>query len=99
MKKHILRAVVLSIGATVPSAVAAQSAAASGRDNDTLAIMLRQVDVLANRATKKTPVAFTNVPKSVLTANNDGRDMTYLLSMTPSVTVSSDAGAGTGYTA
>ncbi len=87
------------MGAAVPAVVAAQSASAGEVDSDTLAIMLKQVDVLANRATVKTPVAFTNVPKRVLTAYNDGRDMTYLLSMTPSVTVSSDAGAGTGYTA
>ena len=85
------------MGAAVPAVVAAQSASAGEVDSDTLAIMLKQVDVLANRATVKTPVAFTNVPKRVLTAYNDGRDMTYLLSMTPSVTVSSDAGAHQRY--
>lgn len=98
MKKNILRAAVTAIVAAAPVAGVAQTASAGEKASDTLAIMLKQVDVLANRATAKTPVAFTNVPKKVLTANNDGRDMTYLLSMTPSVTVSSDAGAGMGYT-
>ncbi len=61
-------------------------------------VTLAQIEVLGNRATAKTPVAFTNLKKSELTASNDGRDMTYLLQMTPSVVASSDAGAGMGYT-
>ena len=64
----------------------------------TSSVTLRQIEVVGNRATAKTPVAFTNIRKSELTRANDGRDMTYLLQMTPSVTVSSDAGAGVGYT-
>ena len=68
-------------------------------DGDSMSVVLNQVDVVANRADSKTPVAYTNIGKRQLTANNDGRDMTYLLNMTPSVTVSSDAGGGMGYTA
>ncbi len=75
------------------------AASVDSMEQDSMAVVLNQVDVVANRATSKTPVAFTNVGKQELTANNDGRDMTYLLSMTPSVTISSDAGAGMGYTA
>ena len=82
------------MGAAVPAVVAAQSASAGEVDSDTLAIMLKQVDVLANRATVKTPVAFTNVPKRVLTAYNDGRDMTYLLSMTPERAQATQPGVG-----
>lgn len=99
-KSNSLRAVAAL--ATAFSAVAAQAIpeadARATAQADTSAILLQQVYVVANRATAKTPVAFTNVPKSVLTANNNGQDITYLLSGTPSVTVTSDAGMGTGYT-
>lgn len=96
----MLRTVTLLVaGAAVQGAGAAQAVAAVAGESDSLAVVLGQVDVVANRATSKTPVAFTNVSKKELTANNDGRDMTYLLGMTPSVTVSSDAGGGIGYTA
>ncbi|MDE6367456.1 MAG: TonB-dependent receptor plug domain-containing protein, partial [Muribaculaceae bacterium] len=65
---------------------------------DSLLVNLESIEVSANRADVKTPVAFTNVSKAKLQRANDGRDMTYLLSMTPSVVVTSDAGAGMGYT-
>ncbi|MDE6229284.1 MAG: TonB-dependent receptor plug domain-containing protein, partial [Muribaculaceae bacterium] len=65
---------------------------------DTAAIKLRTVEVSANRADRRTPVAFTNVSKEQLLRANDGRDMTYLLSATPSVVSTSDAGMGMGYT-
>ena len=65
---------------------------------DTVSTELKEVEIVANRATQKTPVAFTNVSKRELTKHNTGRDMTYLLQLTPSVTVTSDAGAGMGYT-
>ena len=67
-------------------------------ENDTLStVVLNQIEVTANRATAKTPVAFTNVTKRELLRHNDGRDLTYLIQSTPSVTVTSDAGAGVGY--
>lgn len=97
MKKVILRtAALLVVGAAVQVVGAKQTTAGEA---DSLAVVLNQVDVVANRATAKTPIAFTNVSKKELMASNDGRDMTYLLGMTPSVTVSSDAGGGIGYTA
>lgn len=65
---------------------------------DSVSVQLRQVEVMANRADRKTPVAFTNVSKADLLKANDGRDITMLLSSTPSVLSSSDAGAGMGYT-
>lgn len=60
-------------------------------------ISLHEVEVVTNRATVKTPVAFTNVSRAQIAMQNDGRDMPYLLSMVPSVIMSSDAGAGVGY--
>ena len=66
---------------------------------DTLkSVELQEVEVKATRATKKTPMAFTNMDKEQLKAVNFGQDVPYLLSLTPSVTMTSDAGNGIGYT-
>ena len=66
---------------------------------DTLkSVELQEVEVMATRATKKTPMAFTNMNKEQLKAVNFGQDIPYLLSLTPSVTMTSDAGNGIGYT-
>lgn len=94
MKKMILP---VTLAAAWASTIAVDAHVAVNED-DSLNVALTQVEVVANRATKKTPVAFTNVTKEELTRNNDGRDMTYLLQSTPSVTVTSDAGGGMGYT-
>ncbi|MDE7413559.1 MAG: TonB-dependent receptor [Muribaculaceae bacterium] len=75
-----------------------QAAEAQSELNDTLATLLNELEVFANRATAKTPVAFTNLSKEKLLEHNDGRDITHLLQATPSVITTSDAGAGIGYT-
>ena len=59
---------------------------------------LQEVQVVGIRATRKTPVAFTDMNKEQLKAVNFGQDVPYLLSLTPSVTMTSDAGNGIGYT-
>lgn len=60
-------------------------------------INLDNVEIVANRADEKTPVAYTNVSKKQIERVNDGRDIPFLLNMTPSVITTSDAGAGMGY--
>lgn len=66
---------------------------------DTLeSVKLQEISVVATRATEKTPVAFTHVTSEELAKKNFGQDLPYLLSMTPSVITTSDAGAGIGYT-
>ena len=57
-----------------------------------------EVQVIATRATNTTPVAFTNVTKEQIKKVNFGKDLPEVLSMTPSVVTTSDAGAGVGYT-
>ena len=80
--------------ASWPMVLAAETA-----DTDSLhSVVLNQLEVVANRATATTPVAFSNVSKRELLRHNDGRDITFLLQNTPSVTLTSDAGAGMGYT-
>jgi len=57
-----------------------------------------EVTVTATRVTARSAVAYTNVDRAELEKNNLGTDLPYLLSMTPSVVVTSDAGTGIGYT-
>ena len=59
---------------------------------------LNELTVVSTRATAKTPIAFTNLDKGQISELNHGKDLAYLISLTPSVTMSSDAGAGIGYT-
>ena len=60
--------------------------------------ILSEVNVNALRAGEKTPVAFTNISKTEIEKGNLGRDLHYIISLTPSVVTTSDAGAGIGYT-
>ena len=67
--------------------------------SDTLrSVELQEVSVIASRASSSTPIAFTNVTSDELAKHNTGQDLPYLLSTTPSVITTSDAGAGIGYT-
>ena len=67
--------------------------------NDSLKqVNLQEVEIVSTRATAKTPMAFTNISKDQISKQNSGVDIPYLLSLTPSVLTTSDAGAGIGYT-
>ena len=57
-----------------------------------------EVQVMGTRATATTPVAYSNVTKEQLRKVNLGKDLPEILSMTPSLVTTSDAGAGIGYT-
>lgn len=59
---------------------------------------LQNVQVLSTRATNTTPMAFKNFDKEQIGEVNFGQDIPFLLSLTPSVTITSDAGNGIGYT-
>ncbi len=63
-------------------------------------ILLPISTVTANplRADENTPMTYYNMDKEELEANNLGQDLPYLLQMTPSTVVTSDAGTGIGYT-
>ena len=97
MKKSFI-AVALA-GIAVPQCAQAEKRAESNVPVDTTKIVeLQDVQVISTRASKNTPMAYTNMSKEQIKALNHGKDVPYLLSMTPSVTYSSDAGAGIGYT-
>ena len=68
--------------------------------NDSLIIQttLDEVNVNAIRANEKTPIAYTNLELEEIEKNNFGQDLPYIISLTPSVVTTSDAGTGIGYT-
>ena len=88
MKKTIILAATIACGSML--------ATAQQQASDTL--HLKEVEVLATRASSNTPVAYTNVSKRQIEANNHGLDMPQLLQFTPGMLTTSDAGAGVGYT-
>lgn len=61
-------------------------------------VNLKGIEVVSTRATNNTPVAFTNISKKDLKRRNSGKDLPYLLSLSPSIITTSDAGTGIGYT-
>jgi iron complex outermembrane receptor protein len=68
-------------------------------NNDSVLIRhLQEVEIVSSRAGEKTPVAHSNMSKQEIEAYNFGQDIPFLLSLTPSVIVTSDAGTGIGYT-
>ena len=74
------------------------SLAQAPTDSVQIKLKLDEVNVDALRANEKTPMTFTNLSKDEIEAQNLGQDLPYLLSTTPSVVTTSDAGAGVGYT-
>lgn len=56
------------------------------------------VVISGTRATRYTPTTFSKITAEELAENNLGKDLPYLLELTPSVVASSDGGNGTGYT-
>ncbi|MFI5136386.1 MAG: TonB-dependent receptor [Sphingobacteriales bacterium] len=61
-------------------------------------LFTEDVTVTATRATENSPTAFTDLNKKDIDKNNTGRGFEYLLEQTPSTVVTSNAGAGVGYT-
>jgi iron complex outermembrane receptor protein len=60
--------------------------------------LTEEVTVSSTRAAENSPTAFTNLNKKDIEKNNSGRGFEYLLEQTPSTVVTSNAGAGVGYT-
>ena len=61
--------------------------------------MADEVIVYGTRANSKFPMAYTNIDKNDLQRMNTGNDITYMLSQSPSIVATSEAGIGIGYTA
>ncbi|RRD80200.1 TonB-dependent receptor [Alloprevotella sp. OH1205_COT-284] len=77
----------------------AAATAVSAQGVDTIRVnILGEAQVVTNRATKKSPIAYSNLDKAALERINHGQDIPFLLSTLPSVVATSDAGTGIGYT-
>lgn len=57
-----------------------------------------EISVVANRAGEKEPVTHDNLYAAEINRRDFGQDMPYIIENSPSVVISSDAGAGIGYT-
>lgn len=85
----------LLLGCVLTAAPAfAQSTDSKPRD-----MRVGEAQVVSNRATSRTPIAYSNVGKEEIEARNFGQDIPMLLSTLPGVVATSDAGNGIGYTA
>ncbi len=71
---------------------------ASAQNQDSLFMDIEEVQVISTRANSKTPVAYSHMEKEQIEEVNHGKDIPTILNMLPSVTTSSDAGTGIGYT-
>ena len=91
MKKNLLIATLIASGANVAMAENAVVDTLTNYD-------LQAAEVTATRATRTTPIAYTNLDKKEIAKKNFGQDLTYLLLGTPSLITTSDAGTGIGYT-
>jgi len=61
-------------------------------------VMEDEIIIKSTRAGEKTPSTHQNISKTEITKMNTGVDIPYIIEQTPSVVVTSDAGAGIGYT-
>ncbi len=62
------------------------------------AFLADEIVVRATRASANAAATFKNIDKETIAKNNFGQDLPFLLDNTPGVVVTSDAGAGVGYT-
>jgi iron complex outermembrane receptor protein len=60
--------------------------------------LIEEVSVIGIRATPNTPTTHSEINQKEIEASNYGQDLPYLLNSMPSTVVTSDAGAGVGYT-
>ena len=65
-------------------------------ENDS--VLIQQVDVVATRATKTTPIAHSNLSRNEIEEQNYGEDIPSLLKNLPSVVIASESGTGIGST-
>lgn len=63
-----------------------------------LTFLANEIIVSATRASANSATTFKNIDKETIAKNNFGQDLPFLLDNTPGVVVTSDAGAGVGYT-
>jgi iron complex outermembrane receptor protein len=88
----------LAAACLLPGICSAQSEAADSSLVNGAPTPLSPVEVRAIRASSDAPFAKTEISGAALQKANLGQDLPFLLQYTPSAVVTSDAGAGVGYT-
>ena len=69
------------------------------QENDSVRMVkLQEVEVVATRAQKTMPVAFSNLKKATIQKNNFGLDIPSVLALTPSMIATNETGIGIGAT-
>ncbi|HOJ66440.1 MAG TPA: TonB-dependent receptor [Paludibacteraceae bacterium] len=63
-----------------------------------ISIEIDEITVTSLRANERSPIAYSEIKKEEIESRNLGQDIPYLLALTPSFIVTSDAGNGVGYT-
>jgi iron complex outermembrane receptor protein len=61
-------------------------------------ITLDEIIVKSTRASSKSATTYKNISRAEIGENNFGQDLPFILNNTPGVVITSDAGAGVGYT-
>lgn len=93
---------IVGLSVMVLSALSSAVTTAQANNNepvDTLKnYQLQGVQVVSTRADNKTPMAFSTLSQQDIKKVNFGLDLPYVLALTPSITTTSDAGNGIGYT-
>ncbi|WP_256002453.1 TonB-dependent receptor [Pedobacter deserti] len=92
MKRLAIALIVLA-----PFAVNAQSKPDLKKRKDS-AVVLNEIIIQSTRANDKSATTYRNLSKTEIEQNNFGQDLPFILNNTPGVVVTSDAGAGVGYT-
>lgn len=99
MKKIILASITLCCAAHIVVAQTSPVRKENSKKLDTnKVIQAREVEIIGNRLNSKSAGTFKNVDKSTIEKLNFGQDLPFLLDNTPGVVITSDAGAGVGYT-
>ncbi len=68
------------------------------KDDSVRMVKLQDVEVVATRARKTMPVAYSNLKKSTIQKNNYGLDIPSVLALTPSMIATNETGIGIGAT-
>lgn len=100
MKRKILTLAVAMLSLGVARAQDGSPSLNEAFEQDTISMEgdLQQIQVVATRATKSTPVAHTNLNHETIARNNYGLDIPSLLALTPSMIATNETGIGIGGT-
>ena len=100
MKRKILTLAVAMLSLGVARAQDGSPSLNEAFEQDTISMEgdLQQIQVVATRATKSTPVAHTNLNHEAIARNNYGLDIPSLLALTPSMIATNETGIGIGGT-